>query len=192
MYSCIREGALMRLVSLIRQRDWNRPAEVIALDLIYVHNLWKCPVDKIEFGLAQECDPRPDITDDPNSFVPTVIDPEYDDRFAGLNGFMYRRLPISVIGTERGNPVRPKKYPFYAWDEIDAINDYLGIQLRKQDIVNVLYQDEQDEYKLILSPHALVWLPGTIEFEAGPPGPIEGLIRVTALSGFTQFNPDQV
>lgn len=189
MIPSTQSGALMRLVALIQSKDWNRPSEVLALELIYAYNLWKCPVDKIEFGKPVVCDPRPDITDDPNTFVPTVIDPEYDSRFEGQNGFMYRRLPIEIIGPDRGPEIRPKQFPFYAWDEIDAINEFMGLQLRKEDILNIKYEDNQTDYNLYLSDSALVWLPGVISLNVGPPGPRDMLVQNAELSGFKQWAP---
>lgn len=180
----------LRLLAFIRQRDFNRPSEEIALDLIWIHNQYRVPKEKIKFFVPMELDQRPEITDDPNTFVPVAIDDQFDDRFSGdgENGFMYRRLPLEMGITPNGPQIHPPQFPFRTYEVLDQINQQLNLQLTEQDVLDIEYTEGMDKYELFVNPHSLVWVGSTI-IDVGEAGPGESLVTVTDLSGFNQYVP---
>lgn len=79
----------------IDEHDIGKSKIQILTDLIYESTGLRFPESKIKYGKPEELDTRPDLWDDPNTFIPVKIDVTYDDRFTLSDGFMYRRHGIA-------------------------------------------------------------------------------------------------
>lgn len=177
----------MNIFSFIGDRDFNRSSEAIALDLIFLANQYRAPVEKVTFGLARHLDQRPEILDDPNTFVPVKIDQEFDDRFSnGDDGFMYRRLPLSILIQGIIEDIQPPFFPFYTSDILDQINEVFKTQFTMKDLVEVKYHRNDPEFILTAHPSSLVWVEGTV-MQVNRGDPIPPIVTVPYLSGFTPY-----
>lgn len=169
----------------VKERDYNKPSEVLALELIYAANRYKPPVGKIKLGLPSALDQRPDIASDENTYVPASIDNVYDGRFSPQSGFRYQRLSLGVLKAINDVRITPPFYPFKTHDVLDQINAQLSVQFSEQDIVNDLYSGDNVAFKITAHPHSLVWLGGKElyigDYEA------RFLIKTTRLVGFTEY-----
>jgi hypothetical protein len=134
---------------VINEKDlWKTKLQVL-MDLIYESTGQRIPEDKIKYGLPQKLDARPEVWNDPNTFVSVRIDPTYDDRYLPQTGFLYRRrevwrqfvgqtinvefnrFPITLreILVEQINP--QLRYPFDPLDIVDyKIDDPLTAELK--------------------------------------------------------------
>lgn len=165
----------------VREQNFNRASKEIALDLIYVLNGYRIYKDHIWLGCARELDQRPEILDDANTYVPCRIDPMFDDRFDGRNGFMYRRIELTEINGIENLKIVPPFTPFRTRDVLDQINDRLQVQFNERDLADVEYTTGQME--LVAHPNSWVWI-GKSTFEAEDPDGLP-LFEVTSdLSGF--------
>ena len=83
---------------IINESDIGKTEIQLLMDLIYESAGIRVPQQKIVYGKPQEMDFRPDVADDPNTFIPVVIDQDYDDRFTPTsnNGLLYRRRDIAT------------------------------------------------------------------------------------------------
>lgn len=173
-------------MSDVTYSDYNKPSKQIALDLIYQATGYEVPENKIEFGLPEVLDPRPEDDTDENTFVPAKVSPLEDGRLSyDGNGFAYRRLNINEIVPDTGIDTFPLTYPFYIHDMLPSINSFLGTVLTEEDVINDYYDHEAPTVLLRAHPYSLAWIGqrilalGTGRF----------LVRQTILPGFKTFNP---
>lgn len=149
----------MSVFLFVLGQNFNRPAKEIALDLIYLHNRYKVPPPAIQFAPPKELDQRPEIEDDPNTYVLVNIDRKVDARFTGYaNGFMYRRLPLAGIVGDPDYVIPSPAFPFTTHDILDQINEQLGTQFTEDDIEETTFTSTDDEPILRASGKSLVWI----------------------------------
>lgn len=142
--------------------DFNRPAEEVLIDLIYMSTKYRINKHHIKFGIPQELDQRPDIDDDENTFISIAIDPAYDDRFSGANGVMYRRLPFDSLEVKVEMNIRIDHYPFYPAELLSQFNVKYGLQLTIADIDNTEHKTLDVPFVMKISPTSLIWF-GSID-----------------------------
>lgn len=170
-------------LALLPDMDFNRPAEDVLIDLIYISTKFRVSKHHIKFGLPMELDQRPDIDDDENTFIPIAIDPAYDSRFAGSNGVMYRRLPFDSLIVKVDMKIRIDHFPFYPEELLSQFNIKYGLQLTVADIDNTEVTSIEG-FKMKISPTSLIWI-GGIDPELSYGGlDLAGLILKTKLAGF--------
>jgi hypothetical protein len=150
----------MRLIDIAKKYDFSKSSKELAMEFIYAANKYRVPLSKISFGIPKELDFRKDIEDDSNTYVKATIDPNYASNFAGDNGFMYLRLPLSVLQPKPKAVLRSPSYPFTTHGILPKINAYLGTQLTPNDVVNEEYRDSSVSFSLRASVKSLVWLGG--------------------------------
>lgn len=164
----------MNLAMLLEEGDFDRPAIDIVLDLIYITNQLRVPKDKVTFGLPEKLDQRPDVNLDANTFVPVDFDPSWDDRYRGENGFLYRRLPLSVLTPDPSVQLIAPDFPFYLHDLLPAIRAKFGAQFSAQDIENQLIHNEFEDVQLRAAETSLLWIDSV-------PIDIEGMMALQGL-----------
>jgi len=197
---------MIRLL-LLPSMDFNRPAEEVLLDLIYISTKLQIPIHHIRFGLPMELDQRPDDDNDENTYIDIYIDPLFDDRFAGNNGVMYRRLPFSEVEVKVDMEIHIDHYPFMPEELLSQINVKYGLKLTVKDIINEEHPSPDIPFKLRISPHSLIWygsldpnltfggldlaglvlnkvLPG---FDKTGGVPLTSVFKVTELEGFESY-----
>lgn len=150
----------MELSDQIPRGNADRPSIEIALDLIYRATQYRIPASKITFGIPKAVDLRIDIKQDENTFVPVELAEVFDARFAGdgEEGFLYRRIPLSLLTQDETVALTLPPYPFEAHDILDDINAKFHTQFTEQDIENTRYVDSSVPFEITASPHSLVWL----------------------------------
>lgn len=159
--------------------DYNKPAKDILLDLIFFSNGIRFRSDIVSFGLPQVLDQRPDIDSDANTFIPLSVNPDYDDRYEGNSGLLYRRGTLEdVVPREEGLVTTPD-YPFTTIDLLPAINAHYGTQIESTDIIDQTYVSAADPLNVVFDPHALVWQ-GTSVVNLQ-------MMAVTSLNGFFEY-----
>lgn len=159
----------MEMKDEIPRGNANRPSIEIAIDLIYRFSRYKSIPSKIRFGIPRPADVRPGIVRDENTFVPVIINNEYDSRFDGNGGegFLYRRIPLSLLTPDDNVGIELPPYPFNTHDILNGINAKLHTQFTKTDIVNGKHTDALSIFEITAHPESLVWL-GKIAFNPGP------------------------
>lgn len=151
---------------VIDERDINKTREELLMDLLYEATGERIPLEHIKFGKPQELDARPDLDDDPNTFIPAKVNPRYDSRYNYKgSGFMYRRR--SIYAHMRGcvfDGITPTHLPFKVSDLLDQINHCLPYPIKKEDIVDYEYtsleQLKGNTIRLQAHPESLIWCEG--------------------------------
>jgi hypothetical protein len=108
----------------------------------------------------------------------------------------YTRMPLTVLNDLPPgyvSPVTIPLMPFTLYDIMDQINEALGLNLSTDEVVNVLYQNEQPFYRLpIKNSSSLAWIDSDYEFEAVFPNediPLSSVVTTTMLSGLVYAGP---
>lgn len=177
---------------IIDDNDIGKNRSVMLMDLIYESNGIRVPLDKIKFGIPKEVDQRVDLDDDPNTFIPVRVDPQYDDRFAlGTSGIMYRRRSISqhVEGIDLFS-IRPLFLPFKISDILEEINLLVPYKFQLEEIENYEYktlEEVEAGIQLVAKKQAYLWFGGkkfnvNTTIISGDP-----LISNTVLDGFKVY-----
>ena len=167
----------MNLTTFIEEGNFQRPSAEIALDLIYIANQYRVPVTRVEFGIPEALDQRPDVSTDANTFVTVKIDPLFDDRFRGDTGFMYQRLDLSVLTDNPDVVLIAPEFPFEMHQLLPALNLKFGTMFSEADIRNDTITGEEQDVTLIAAETSLVWL-GSRPITVGGIGNLTG-VRVT-------------
>lgn len=152
---------VLKYDELLARADFNRPATAILLDLIHVFLDYEIPLNKIVFYNAAPVDQRPAVPTDEDSFVRADIDPAYDYRLPGDNGFLYRRLALTLLAPRAVDGLEPvvlqEQYPFTTHSLLFQINRFYNIQLRPEDLVNEVFDDNTVEVRLKAQPGSYCW-----------------------------------
>lgn len=177
---------------IIDEHDIGKTREELLMDLIYETNGQRIPLDKIKFGIPREVDQRPDLDNDPNTFIPVTIDSSYDDRFGvGVGGLMYRRHDLSLYMKDVDlTVITPLSLPFTIQDILEQVNDQLPYPIDPLEVINYEYKTiEQAEFGVTLKARdgAYIWFHG-VHFQVNT-GLLDGspLISNTNLDGFKPF-----
>lgn len=151
----------MSLFKFILACDFDRPEIEITCDLVYFVNNYRIPPSKVVFGDPSKLDPRPDIEDDINTYIPAVVDPKFDERLkADETGFMYTRIPLGGLVMVQNTPITPPALPFKTSDILSQINAQLGTQLTMNDLEEIEYTTLDDNFALIAKPTSKNWIDG--------------------------------
>lgn len=176
-------------VSLFLQGyNFNRKTELVALDLIFVSTGFQIPLNKIKFNKPVVMDIRPDIDDDPNTYVTARVDRTFDARIGGNTGFLYRRIPMSFL-TPKNNyeRVSVRNTPFKTSDILAQFNKLYQCQLTINDVLELTYSGDDFQCTLVANPDSLTWIgTKTIAIDTGilPP-----LVMQPDLNGFLVYTP---
>lgn len=179
---------------IIDEHDVGKSREQLLMDLIYETNGARIPLDKIRFGKPREVDPRIDLDDDPNTFIPAVINPEYDNRFPpSEGGFMYRRRSLALYVEDKDfSAITPLYLPFKISDLLEEINSVLPYGFQIEELVDHEYTTvEQVEKGIVIEARkdAYIWFSkvkafiNTSKISGGP------LISNVWLNGFNAYEP---
>lgn len=171
--------------SYLQGYNFNRKSELICLDMIYLTIQIRIPESKIKFNIPRVMDIRPDIDDDPNTFINVVVDRLFDKRIAGNQGFMYRRLPLDYITQDTSIKIKPSQYPFKVSDVLNQINASLNSNLTMQDLLDLTYVGDESEIVLVTNPDSLAWI-GTKTVQIKP-NAVLPIVTVQDLSGFVAY-----
>ena len=138
-------------------RNFNKSSETLAMELIYASTGFKAPVSKVVFGLPQILDPRLDLQNDENTFIPAAFDSAYDARFSSDGGFRYKRLPLSELFHDTSlQPVVPA-VPFRTHAVLAQLNALYDAQLEEDDVLD-LENTQEGSFTVVASPLSLVWI----------------------------------
>ena len=138
--------------------DFNRPETETLCDLIYVSNKYKLPPSMVVFGTPQALDQRPDIEDDPNSYISAKIQQKFDYRMVPkVTGFLYHRIPLAALRVVDGTTIVPPAIPFKTYDILDQINRQLGVQLSQNDLENTEYTTMDADFVITAKPTSRIW-----------------------------------
>ena len=152
----------MELFYIMNGRDFNKPSKELALEQIYETYQIKLPATRVRLGIPRVADPRVDVLNDPNTFVPAKVDRDYNTLFQGQPGFVYLRLQLSDVPGAQGLLIDPLTYPFSTLDLLPQINTQLGTQLTGEDVVNETFTSLHASFELTAHPHSLVWVGHTL------------------------------
>lgn len=179
---------MSQLPFFLEDYNFNRESEKIALDMIYVSTKIRIPESKIKFQIPRVLDIRPDIDDDPNTFVNGFVDRGFDFRIAGVTGFMYRRLPLNYITQDEMIQIIPEVYPYSISDILSQINLSLHTNLTTTDILDLTYTGDDPDILLVANPDSIAWIGHlTIQVKSQNLIPI---VNETDLNGFNVYVGD--
>jgi len=177
----------MELNTYIEAQDFNKPSFLIALDLIYIANRYSVNPNKIRLGRPMCLDQRPDIEDDPNSFVPVEVNMDADLRFAaGNRGFMLRRLRLSEI-EGYDSIVVSTSAPFKTADILDQLNTLLQTQLTMDDLQDITYEATNTAITLKANRYSWAWV-GKIVIQVNDGNNPMLLFPISKLDGFKEYS----
>lgn len=191
----------MSILQFMQTYNFNRPEKEILCDLIYISNQYKLTPSVVEFGEVMELDQRPDIEDDPNSYIEAEVNPSFDFRMKpGETGFLYHRLPLSGLRTVEDTVIIPPALPFTTYDILDQINRQLGIELTEDDLVDVQYTSLDGDFVITAKPGSKVWIGSkTINVQGGgnklllfPNGQLFGIVTATDLTADVRTQLNQI
>lgn len=152
----------MTFEELLASGKLKRKNRDILIDLIYHHNRYRVPFHFATFGKPQSLDQRPEITDDPNTFIRIHLEDEYDARFIGNDGFMYQRYTLTQLASVKPIKLPVLTVPFKVHDLIPYLNEKYGVSFEKEDLVNDEYTEIPETLTLRTCDHSLIWA-GSIE-----------------------------
>lgn len=179
---------------VIDENDNGKSREALLMDLIYESNGYRIPLDKIKFGKPREVDQRKDLDDDPNTFIPVQVNPQYDDRFSfDSSGVMYRRR--SIVKHVEGIDffvITPLFLPFKISDLLEQINELVPYEFQKEEIIDHEYktlEEVEAGISLDAQKNAYLWFSG-VKFNVNTTS-ISGapLISNKNLDGFKVYQP---
>lgn len=152
----------LKYEKIIQDALFLRPAKEILLDLVHVFLEYEIPIDKITFGKASALDQRPEVPTDPDTFVQAEIAQDYDYRFPGANGFLYRRIPLGMATVNQGLEIYAPDFPFTTWDVLDQINRFMNLALLPEDVINETYDLGSVVFLLQADPGSWNWEGGRV------------------------------
>ena len=164
--------------------NFDRPAVEILLNLIFSFNQYSVPANKITFGLPQPLDVYPGVISDENTFVSVTVDKEYDGRFGGENGFMYRRYSLTELVEDPAVNFDLPEFPFQIADILPSINARFHTQLTTNDVMDI-FVESREQLVLIAHPHSLVWM-GSTPFSLGGSIPVDVRLLETGAQRITE------
>lgn len=178
---------------IIDEHDIGKTKEMVLMDLLYESTGQRIPLDKVRFGKPRELDQRPEVTNDPNTFIPARIDPSYDSRYnSPKSGFMYRRRHIlSYCETCVFTPLEPFQFPFMLSELLEQINAQIPYPLDMSDFVDKLYEDSESVAGGIrLQAHAesLLWCGSAMLQIDESRMHLPPIIDITVLDGFNVYS----
>lgn len=177
----------MSISLLLQGYNFNRSAESIALDMIFLSTGFRIPAAKIKFEDPVVMDIRPDIDDDPNTYVMSHVDRNFDRRIGGRTGFLYRRLPLELLApTIPDININAPHLPFKTSDVLDQINQLLKTRLTMNDLVEFNYLAPNNQMVVLANPKSLAWV-GQIVLGVNT-GYVPPIVNQTDLSGFEIYN----
>jgi hypothetical protein len=148
----------MSIFQFILTYDFDRPETEVLCDLVYVTNKYKLPPPMVVFGTPQVLDQRPDIEDDPNTYIPAKVNSKFDHRLVPREtGFLYHRIPLAALRVVDNSVITPPAVPFKTYDILDQINRQLGVQLTENDLVNTEYTTLDDDFIITALPTSKIW-----------------------------------
>lgn len=149
----------MSIFQFLLTTNFDRPEEEIVIDLVYRSNKYRLEAPIVEFGAVKVLDQRPEIEDDPNSYISAAVDRNFDYRLVpGETGFMYTRIPLAAIPGMEDVIIQPLAIPFKTYDILDQINAQLGLQLTEDDLENTEYLTMDDDFTITAKPQSKVWV----------------------------------
>lgn len=149
----------MSIFQFILAYDFDRPEAKILCDLIYVANKYRMEPNVVTFSIPKVLDQRPDIEDDPNTYIPAKVSPKFDSRLAkGQTGFRYTRLPLAALRTVDDHVIYAPPVPFKTYDILPQINQQLGVQLTEDDLENITYTTMNDDFIIRTKPTSRIWI----------------------------------
>lgn len=120
---------------VIDEHDIGKSKLDLLTDLIYESYGRRIPLDKVKYGHPQELDVRPDILDDPNTFIPATIDINYCGNRSPDAGFMYRRRTLKEYFDDNPVNVAITTFPISIRQLlVDQINPQLPFPIDPLDI----------------------------------------------------------
>lgn len=93
-----------------------------------------------------------------DTYVPLEIDPNYDARYPGEDGFFYQRLSLALLQTHYSEPMELAAEPFSVHAILPEINRFCGLQLVQQDVLDLPVSASAQTLVLQAAATSLVWV----------------------------------
>lgn len=175
---------------IIDENDIGKTDIEIMMDLIYETNRLRIPQEQIVYGVPSALDQRPDIDTDENTFIPVKINPNYDDTYSEVGGFLYRRVDLGQYFANIEIAITATAFPFTVRSIWDAqVKPFLPFPIDKKDIEDYLFTDLNAVVLTIKgAAGSLLWC-GTVKLTLNPISPdFFELCPVTPfLAGFAEY-----
>lgn len=175
---------------VIDENDIGKSDIEIMMDLIYETNRLRIPEDHIKYGVPTVLDQRPDIATDENTFISVKIDPDYDNRYAAVEGFLYRRVELGAYFENIDITITATAFPFTIrsiWDT--QVQPFLPFPIDKKDVEDYLFTSlTATTVNVNGAAGSLLWC-GTVKITLNPISPaFFELCPVTqSLPGFSEY-----
>lgn len=149
----------MSILNALMTCDFTRQEKEITCDLVYHSTKYRIPPSRVVFGNPMELDPRPDIEDDNNSYIPAKVDPNFDSRLdRNATGFLYFRIPLGALQMVPGTKIIPPALPFKTSDILGQINAQLKTNLTMNDLEEIKYDSLDYNFIIRASKKSKNWI----------------------------------
>lgn len=160
-------------------------------DLIFESEGIRYPESKIKYGDVQVLDSRPNVLNDPNTFVHFWTKSDFDDRFVQGAGLMYRRRELASHFQNAGTiHIYTPQLTFKIHDVLDQINLYLTYPLTTADVLNTTVDASTvTTLELTANPLSYIWINSASALLAIHAEDKLSLLSQTDLDGFNVYVP---
>ena len=145
---------------IINIADAGKSIVQLLTDLIFESEGIRYPESKVKYGSVQVLDARPEVLDDPNTFLPFSTKSDFDDRYVQGGGLLYRRRELASHFTNVG-PIHiyTPHLTFKIHDVLDQINLNLSYPLTPDDVLNTtINAATATRLELISNPLSYIWI----------------------------------
>ena len=161
---------------LLTQDFFQREAEQILRDLLFIYTGVEYELEQVAFGVPLDTGLVQWIDGDENTVVPVFVAIEDDWRFDGVMDMLYRRFRFNEVGVN--HVYGDFSFPLSVHAVLPIINEQCGLMLSTDDIVEFVYDSPTSEIVLQAQPGSLIWTGGCIV------GLRESILKNRSLDGF--------
>lgn len=172
---------------VINEADIGKTEIQLLMDLIFESVGIRVPEQKIQYGKPQALDVRPDVYDDPNTFIPITVDADYDDRYAPQieKGLLYRRRELASHFTSTLYPIYTATGTFKISAVLSQLNTLLTYPLTMADVVDqTLSAAGLTQITLVANPTSYIWTGKVVLDVSVHQGDLVLMLATTDLEGF--------
>ena len=167
----------------------------ILTDLLYETNGDRIPLSKVQYGLPETVDTRPEIKTDHNTMIPLKVKQDYSTLYDNAAGLLYRRVELAdyLSHIEAGDiEFHSSVFPVGLCEVLPQINAQLEYPIDCGDIVShpITHSGVQD-IVIEAEPHSLIWTGKTKITVTVINDSLVPLYTTVALRGFDIFGNGQ-
>lgn len=180
---------------ILDHNDVGKDKLEILTDLLYETNGDRIPLSKVQYGLPETMDTRPDIKTDHNTMIPLKVQQDYSTLYDNAAGLLYRRVELAdyLSQIEPGTiEFHSSVFPIELCDILTQINAQLEYPIDCDDIVShPIERSGVQDVIIEAKSHSLIWTGKTKISVTVINDNLTPLYTTVALRGFDIFGNGQ-